>query len=149
MMQEFRTQHGVAVGTGVSFTQVAGEFSAHYMTMTPTISSQTHGINNRILNCPYTSRDIHKAKAMFEPCCISLKEKATHRSGRSASSSIFQVPQPTILQRYGQIGLFSDVMYVSSLAFVLTISSDLRYYSVAPAYGPGGRSGRNLLTMIQ
>ena len=309
IMQEFRTQQGVAVGTGVSFTQVAGEFSVYNMTMTPTISSQTHGIprswicvdsgatqhvfcnkdfinglttdttsvlhihcnagksttqrygtgfgvlqkagriwyqpdgianvlslselrkvydikledrgfiltssgielvfkeracglfamdvslitcltiasvkvnsanyskedcrrakavrdlqhklghpddktfgaaldNSKILNCPYTSRDIHNAKTIFGPCPISLKGKATHRSGRSASSSIVQVP-PTILQRYGQIGLFSDVMYVSGLAFVLTISSDLRCYSVAPAYGPGGRSGRNLSAIIQ
>ena len=99
---------------------------------------------NKLLNCPYTSRDVRNADSLLGPCQLSLKGKATGTQGRSGNREVIEVPR-TILDRYGKIGLYADIMFIGGLAFLVTISSDIKCYSVAPVYGPGHRSGKNSL----
>jgi hypothetical protein len=74
-----------------------------------------------------TSQDINNAEFIFGPDKGSLQGKTT-RQGSNQVRSGGLVPIPaTIMEQYGSVTLYIDVMKVNKLPFLVTISRAIKF----------------------
>jgi hypothetical protein len=81
--------------------------------------------NNLLPNCPITGQDINAAEHIFGPDIGSLKEKTVRRSPDPVSTSLIDIPS-TIMDRYRDIELDGDIMFVNTIPFFVTISRNIK-----------------------
>jgi hypothetical protein len=74
---------------------------------------------NLLKNCPITVKDIAAAEDIFGPNLGSLKGKTARRGGEHVVIEIEGVPQ-SIMERYRDVTLCIDIMYVNKIAFLVT-----------------------------
>ena len=85
--------------------------------------------NNGILNCPVTPADVEAAEQIFGPDIGSLKGKTTRRNPPIVDSPITSVPT-TILERYRNVTLCVDIMYVNRVAMLVSISRNIKFGTI-------------------
>ena len=85
--------------------------------------------NNGILNCPVTPADVEAAEQIFGPDIGSLKGKTTRRNPPIVDSPITSVPT-SILERYRDVTLCVDIMYVNRVAMLVSISRNIKFGTI-------------------
>jgi Zinc knuckle len=82
--------------------------------------------NNLLPNCPITGYDIKAAEHIFGPDIGSLKGKTVRQSPNPVNVSITDIPS-TIMDRYRDVTLAGDIMFVNTIPFFVSISRDLKF----------------------
>ena len=85
--------------------------------------------NNLLPNCPYTRQDIQAAEDIFGPDLGSLKGKTVRRSPRLARPTSVSIPAD-VMSRYRKVTLAVDIMFVDKIAFLVTLSRNIRFGTV-------------------
>ena len=85
--------------------------------------------NNGILNCPVTPADVEAAEQIFGPDIGSLKGKTTRRNPPIVDSPITSV-LANILERYCDVTLCVDIMYVNRVAMLVSISRNIKFGTI-------------------
>ena len=81
---------------------------------------------NLLKNCPITTEDIMAAEDIFGPNLGSLKGKTARRGGEHVAIDRQEVPR-MIMERYRDVTLCIDIMYVSKIAFLVTVSRGIKF----------------------
>ena len=91
-----------------------------------------HIVNNILLpNCPVTKRDIMAAEDIFGPDLGILKGKTVRRSSRAVDDDIRYRPLPAMVhERYQEVTLCADVMYVNGIPFLVSISRKIKFGTI-------------------
>ena len=82
--------------------------------------------NGTIRNNPITRRAARIAESIYGPCVANLMGKTTYRIGAPALTEIQDVPT-SIIERYKDVILEMDVLFVNGLRFLHTISTSIKY----------------------
>ena len=85
--------------------------------------------NNGILNCPVTPADVEAAEQIFGQDIGSLKGKTTRRNPPIVDSPITSV-LASILERYRNVTLCVDIMYVNRVAMLVSISRNIKFGTI-------------------
>ena len=85
--------------------------------------------NNGILNCPVTPADVEAAEQIFGPDIGSLKGKMTRWNPLIVDSPITSVPA-NILERYPDVTLCVDIMYVNRVVMLVSISRNIKFGTI-------------------
>ena len=85
--------------------------------------------NNGILNCPVTPANVEAAEQIFGPDIGSLKGKTTCQNPPIVDSPITSVPA-NILERYHDVMLCVDIMYVNCVAMLVSISRNIKFGTI-------------------
>lgn len=80
--------------------------------------------------CPVTRVDIMAAEDIFGPNLGSLKGKTVRRKGGHVQSLVADVPY-SIIKRYQDITLCFDIMFGNKVAFLVTVSRNVRNYQAS------------------
>ena len=84
---------------------------------------------NQLRNCPVTRSDILAAEDIFGPNLGSLKGKTVRKA--SPTTTITRDPLPLeIKERYMDVTICLDIMFVNKVAFVITISRNIKFITV-------------------
>ena len=91
-----------------------------------------HIVNNNLLpNCPVTKRDIMAAEDIFGPALGNLKGKTVRSSSKAVDTDIKYSPLPaTVHERYQEVTLCADVMYVNGIPFFVSISHKIKFGTI-------------------
>ena len=81
--------------------------------------------NNQLPNCPISTKDIVAAEAIFG-LDIGMLEGKTRRKKTILVSIIKPIPIP---ERYKDITLAIDIMYINAIPFLTTISRNIKFGS--------------------
>ena len=84
---------------------------------------------NQLKNCPINQKDILTAEHIFGPDVGSLKGKTVRRKGGHVEVNHAPIPLP-IMERYHDVTLGVDVMYVNSIPFLVTVSRNIQFGTV-------------------
>ena len=82
-------------------------------------------------NCPVTERDVAIAADIFGPNLGSLKGKTVHRPNEHVQPGVAPVPHD-VLSRHRDIVLAIDIMFVNKIAFLVTVSRNLKFVEDLP-----------------
>ena len=82
--------------------------------------------HNLLPNCPIQPRDVIAADDIFGPDTGSLKGKQVRESPDPVETIITEIPT-TLYERYRNVTIAIDIMYVNKIAFFVTISRDIRF----------------------
>jgi hypothetical protein len=82
-----------------------------------------------IPNCPIGRADIAAAERIFGPNLGALKGKTVNRPSVPVAGCIEGVP-PSILERYQQVVVSIDIMFVNKIPFFITVSRGLHFGTV-------------------
>jgi hypothetical protein len=85
--------------------------------------------NNLLPNCPITRSDILAAEDIFGPDVGSLKGKTVRRAGETVKVTTTSIPAD-LMDRYRNITLAADIMFVNKIPFFVTISRFLKFGTV-------------------
>lgn len=77
-------------------------------------------------NCPITRDDIKAAEDIFGPDVGSMKGKTVRHSPKGVRPNIAQVPHQ-ILDRYRDVTLCGDIMFINRIPFLMTISRNIKF----------------------
>jgi hypothetical protein len=84
-------------------------------------------VDNKLLpNCPITCDDIIAAEHIFGPDVGSLKGKTVHRAPERVNARMMNLPL-VIMERYRDVVLGGDIMFVNKIPFFMTISRNIRF----------------------
>ena len=83
---------------------------------------------NLIPNCPITVKDIHNAEFVWGPDIGSLKGKTVRKQSPQVRVPVYDIPWP-IMKQYKDVTLSVDVMKVSGIPFLMTISKHIKFGS--------------------
>jgi hypothetical protein len=84
-------------------------------------------VDNKLLpNCPITCNDVIAAKHIFGPDVGSLKGKTVHRALERVNARMMNLPL-VIMERYHDILLEGDIMFVNKIPFFMTISRNIQF----------------------
>jgi uncharacterized membrane protein YgcG len=98
--------------------------------MFPGVRALTKIVDSQFLaNCPIGRADISAAERIFGPNLGALKGKTTNQASVPVGSRIDGVP-PDLLQRYQNIILAIDIMFVNKIPFLITTSRGLHFGTV-------------------
>jgi hypothetical protein len=100
---------------------------------------------NLLPNNPYTVEDIQAADDILGPDVGSLKGKTTHRAPPRVETNTTPLPYE-IQERYRNITLCADVMFVNKIPFLMTTSRNLRF---GTAETIPSQADKNLLSSIK
>ena len=93
----------------------------------PLLKTYLYNVDNKLIpNCPVTREDIKVAEDIFGPNLAILQGKTVRKSEEHVQTKIEPVP-PEILDRYQEVTIAGDVMFVSGVAFLMTISRFIRF----------------------
>ncbi|HEY9815832.1 MAG TPA: hypothetical protein V6D20_08555 [Candidatus Obscuribacterales bacterium] len=93
------------------------------------ISRDTSGWEEvqKLKNCPITRKDIIAAEDIFGPDHLgSLKGKTVRRPPGKVNTDVMVIPA-AIMDRYREVTLGGDIMKISKIPFMVTISSSIRF----------------------
>ena len=83
-----------------------------------------------IANCPFTKRDILRAKDIFGPNLRSLKGKTNRkRPSKLIINTLYGLPEG-ILEEHGNVTLATDIMYINKNPFIVTTSRSIYFRTV-------------------
>jgi hypothetical protein len=82
--------------------------------------------NNLLKNCPINTTDIVAAKDILGTNLSSLKGKTVRRNGSHVRSGQVGIPRE-IMERYREITLAADIMFVNRIPFLVSISRNLKF----------------------
>jgi hypothetical protein len=82
--------------------------------------------HNLLPNCPIQPRDVVAADDIFGPDMGSLKGKQVRENPDPVETIITEIPT-TLYERYRNVTIAIDIMYVNKIAFFVTISRDIRF----------------------
>ena len=89
-----------------------------------------HILNHHALpNCPYTSRDVQIAEAIYGKDLGNIKGKTTRTNPPKVTGEVIPCPHH-ILQHYNNITLVADVMYVNGIPFFVTKSRHIMFGTI-------------------
>ena len=94
---------------------------------------------NLLPNCPITRDDIQAAEDIFGPDVGGLKGKTVRRPPHRVETHLEAVPWG-ILKRYQKVAVCADIMFVSSIPFMVSISQSIRFGTVEPLTGTKSRA---------
>ena len=86
-------------------------------------------VNNKIRNCPLLESDIVNAEDIFGKKLQVLKGRTTNQKSMHLQSYIAKIPI-TVLEKYQQVTLTGDIMYVNGIRFLLTKSRYIKFLTV-------------------
>ncbi|KAL7465887.1 hypothetical protein ACHAXS_006188, partial [Conticribra weissflogii] len=93
----------------------------------PTEESFAHMVrHNMITDCPITTDAINRAHDIFGPDLAGIRGKTTRRKPKAVRNGIVQIPR-RVVERNRQVWLAADVMFVDGLAFIVTVSKDIKF----------------------
>jgi hypothetical protein len=93
----------------------------------PSTKASIKIVENKLLpNCPVTQDDIIAAEHIFGPDVGSLKGKTVHRPSERVEARVNNIPM-VIMERYREVVLGVDIMYVNKIPFLMTISRNIRF----------------------
>ncbi len=97
----------------------------------PSTADFIHIVNHNLLpNNPVTERDIKSAEAIYGQDVGSIKGKTVRRSPNAvAPKDRVQLP-PSSMERYKDVTIAVDIMYINGLAFLTSISRDLKFGTI-------------------
>ena len=96
---------------------------------------------NQLPSCPITKADILASEHIFGPNMGSLKSKTVCSQPHVARPTVTPLP-PQIMSQYCHITLAADVMYISRIPMLVTVSCNIRFGTVEALHN------RNLPTLI-
>ena len=79
-----------------------------------------------IPNCPITRKDILAAEDIFGPDVGILKGKTVRRNGPRVTGTNVTIPD-SLMQKYRQVILAGDIMFVNKIPFLVTISRHIKF----------------------
>ena len=79
---------------------------------------------NIVRNCPVTEQDIKNWLTIYGPDIASLKDKSVRNASRAVVSDYVHVPRE-IYERNQMVVIVADVMYVSGIKFLATVSKGI------------------------
>jgi Zinc knuckle len=82
--------------------------------------------NNLLPDSPVTYHDVMAAENIFGPDVGSLKGKTVRQTPDAVKINYFPIPLD-ILERYRDVIIAADIMYLGKMAFFVTISRNLRF----------------------
>ena len=85
--------------------------------------------NNLLPNCPINRDDILAAEDIFGPDVGSLKGKTVRRSSTPVNTSMITIPA-SLMERYRDITLSGDIMYINKIPFFVTYSRHIRFGTI-------------------
>ncbi len=93
----------------------------------PTEQTFTHMIRHNIIaDCPITPNAITRAHDIYGPGLIGIRGKTTRRKPKAVRNTIVTIPRK-IIERNRHVWLAADVMFVDGLAFIVTVSRDIKF----------------------
>ena len=112
----------------------------------PSLKDYMHIVHNNLLpNCPITAQDTMAAKDIFGPKIGSLQGKTTRRQPHQVNP-VWVPILPTVHERYKDVTLGGDVMFVNGQPFLTTISRNI-YFGIAKALSD--QSNKSLIAAFQ
>ena len=82
--------------------------------------------NNLLINCPINRQDIRAAEDIFGPDVGSLKGKTVRRGTAHVEVPSVTIPA-TLMERYRDVIIGADIMFVNKLPFMVTISRNIKF----------------------
>ncbi len=82
-----------------------------------------------MLNCPISRADIAAPEDIFGPNLGSLKGKTVQCKNDHVPSLVVDIPYHTI-KMFKDVSLSFDIMFVNKVAFLVTLSSNLRFGTI-------------------
>lgn len=102
----------------------------YYNIGTPSMEDFKHLIKmGSIQNCPVVLEDVQLMEKIYGKDIPTLKGKTVRKKPQPVVSDYVEVPKELIEAHQGII-LCADIMYVEKLAFLVTISIDLKYITI-------------------
>ena len=91
-----------------------------------------HIVNNNLLpNCPVTKRDIMASEDIFGPELGLLKGKTVRRNPLKVDTNMTYTPlPPSVHERYQEVTLSADIMYVNKIPFFVTVSRKIKFGTI-------------------
>ena len=106
-------------------------------------------VDNRLLpNCPITRDDILAAEHIFGPDVGSLKGKTVHRPSERVEARVNNIPM-VIMERYREVVLGVDIMFVNRIPFMMTISRNIRFATSTNIKNQSNKTILSTLKMIK
>ena len=84
---------------------------------------------SELRNCPLNTTDVRAAEDVFGPNLGSLKGKTVSKPVPALNYQVVDLP-PEIRMRYKDVTLAIDIMFVNKLAFLVTISHNIKFGTV-------------------
>ena len=82
-----------------------------------------------IANCPVSVHDVHNANQIFGPDLANLRGKTVRRSPEHVAIDYVEIPRD-FLDRYRDVTLTADVMFVNGLPFLITSSRGINLVTI-------------------
>ena len=102
----------------------------YHMVGAPSIKDYMNMVRfNLLKNCPVTLEDIRLSQKIFGKDVATLKGKGVRKQASAVIEDVVEVPQD-LIEAHKYVTLCVDIMFVQGLAFLVTISIDLKFRTV-------------------